>query len=243
MLDRSASTPFHHQVRQFILHRVEAGDWPVGTRIPSEQELCALFGVSRATVGRALTDLVRQGVLDRQQGRGTFVASPRLLHGPFELKSFTEEHEERGLRAQAEVLACEELPALEDVATALRIAPGSPVARLYRLRYAGQETMGLQESFLPLALAPDIARLGNLLTGSLYQLLQTRYAIIPHRAIETFEPVLLDDTEAALLRCQDRRLAFLVERTTFDATGRAFEFVRSKMRGDRYRYTMELVRG
>jgi GntR family transcriptional regulator len=242
MLDRGAPSPLYHQARQYILERIEAGVWPVGSQIPTEHQLCRTLSVSRATVVRALTELVNQGVLERQHGKGTFVASPRVLHGPFELKSFTEEHGERGLRARAEVLDVAEIPAPDAVATALRIEPGTTVVRIYRLRYAGAETMGLQESFLPAADVPNLAQDATWLTGSLYQLLEARYRIVPHRAIETFEPVLLDDQDANLLRCRNNRLAFLVERVTFDAAGKAFEFVRSKMRGDRYRYAMELLR-
>ncbi len=242
MIDHTRPVPLHYQVRQFVLDRLETGQWAVGSQIPTEQQLSALFRVSRATVVRALTELVRDGILERRQGKGTFVASPRLLHGPFELKSFTEEHSERGLVAHSQVLECREEPGSATVCERLRIAVDEPVIRLRRLRWAGRDTMGIQEAFLPAARVPNFLDHRDLLTGSLYQLLQSHYHLEPHRAIETFEPIVLDDEAAALLKGPSNRLAFLVERVTFDAAGQPMEYVQSKMRGDRYRYSMELLR-
>lgn len=242
MLDRTGPTPLHHQIHQYVLDRVESGEWPMGTQIPPEKQLCEIFHVSRATVVRALTELMRQGVLDRQQGRGTYVASPRVLHGPFDLKSFTEEHTERGFETRSQVLAFVEEVASPTIASTLRIEPGNRVVRIRRLRYAGGDTMGIQEAFLPSSRVPTLTAHVALLTGSLYKALESLYGITPHRAVETFEPTMIDDRTAGLLGCPVGTLAFLVERVTFDPEGKPVEVVRSIMRGDRYRYSMELLR-
>jgi GntR family transcriptional regulator len=235
--------PLHMLVRRYVLDHVESGSWPVGSRIPSEHELCQQLSVSRATVVRALTDLVAQGVLERRQGKGTFVTSPRLLHGPFALKSFTEEHGERGLTASARVLACAEEVAPPQVAEHLRLPPGGRVVRVKRVRFAGpDQTMGIQTAYLPADMVPGLAERRDLLRGSLYQVLDHLYQIRPVRAVETFEPAWLTPEEAALLQCPDMRLAFQVERVSYAAGGVPVEYVRSRMRGDRYRYTMELIR-
>lgn len=240
ILDRSQPTPLHHQVRQYLWDRVRSGDWPVGFQIPPEHVLCDLLGVSRATVIRALTELTRQGVLERRQGRGTFVQSPRLNHGPLVLKSFTQEHADSGLRSAAIVLELGEKEADEHVAQALEIETGSRVLCLRRLRYAGSDTMGIQEAFLPKRLIPSLASVASDLAGSLYEVLAREYGITPFSARETFEPARLSKSESLLLKCDPATLAFLVERTTATRDGVPFEFVRSKMRGDRYRYTMQL---
>lgn len=243
MLDRGAPSPLYHQVRQYILERVEDGVWPVGSQIPTEHELCRTLSVSRATVVRALTELVHQGVLERQHGKGTFVASPRVLHGPFELKSFTEETADRGHRATARLLGLQEGPASAAVQRHLALPEGEPVVRIRRLRYVdAQQPMGLQTSYIPSALVPGIEDRQDLLQGSLYRLLEDFYRIRFVRAVETFEPFLLGPEEARLLECAPSRLAFHVERVSYDAQGRAVEYVESYMRGDRYRYAMELLR-
>lgn len=73
MLDRSNATPYYLQVREAILREIQEGKYRPGDRIPAEMELCDLYGVSRPTVRQALDDLVHEGLLLREKGRGTFV--------------------------------------------------------------------------------------------------------------------------------------------------------------------------
>lgn len=235
--------PLYQQVKRFILDRVERREWSVGQPIPSEHELCAILGVSRATVVRALTDLVHMGVLERRQGRGTYVAAPKVDHGPFNLQSFTEEMAERGLAAAAQVLDCAVQVPPHDVCAALRLAPDEAVVRIRRIRFAQPgEPMGVQEAHLPALLVPGLAARADALRGSLYAILRDTYGLTPTRAIETVHPVMLREEEAHLLQCARNQPAFAVERITFDADGRPVELVRSRMRGDRYRYVLELAR-
>lgn len=242
-MQRLEPLPLYQQVRRFILDRIEGGEWSVGRPIPSEHELCGLLSVSRATVVRALTDLVYMGVLERRQGSGTFVAAAKVDHGPFDLQSFTEEMAERGLPAAARVLACEVRRPSDDVRRVLRLGAGEPIVRIRRIRLADRgEPMGIQEAYLPADLVPGLAERADALQGSLYALLRDDYGLRLTRAVETVQPVMLGAEEARLLSCPRTRPAFAVERITYNERGRPVEFVRSRMRGDRYRYVLELVR-
>ena len=237
------AVPLYQQVKRYILSRIDDGQWSVGQPIPSEHELCALLSVSRATVVRALTDLVHMGVLERRQGLGTFVAAPKVDHGPFELQSFTEEMAERGLTATARVLECEVAPPAEDVRRVLRLGPSERVVRVRRIRFADRgEPMCIQEAHLPADLVPGLAERAEALRGSLYGLLRDDYGLRLLRAVETVYPVMLRAEEASLLRCPRTRPAFAVERVTYSEQDRPIELTRSRMRGDRYRYVLELAR-
>ena len=68
--------PKHEQVRNVLIHAIEAGEFPDG-RLPTEPQLCERFDVSRITVRRAVSDLEAMGIVQRQQGRGTFVTERR----------------------------------------------------------------------------------------------------------------------------------------------------------------------
>jgi len=74
-IDRSSPVPIYHQLKSLILEQIESGLWRSGDRIPTEQELCRLYDISRAPVRQALSELAREGVLTRRPGRGTFVNS------------------------------------------------------------------------------------------------------------------------------------------------------------------------
>jgi GntR family transcriptional regulator len=242
VLDRQAPSPLYFQLAAFLASRIDSGEWRPGDQIPTELELCRTYGVSRATVVRAMSELVAAGRLERVQGKGTFVSGRKFTHGPLVLKSFSEEMEERGLEPVARVLSLTEEPAPPAVRVPLALEEGERVVRLRRLRLAGQETMGIQEAWLPASLVPGLTQYRELLDGSLYRLLEARYGLRVRRAVETFEPAILDREEAEILGVGGTRLAFLVERTSYDAQERPVEYVRSKMRGDRFRYTMELRR-
>src|ERR671914_659967 len=76
-IDRRSPVPFYFQLRQLIRDEIAAGRWEPGERIPSENELCRHFGVSRTTVRQALSELESEGLLHKEKGRGSFVAEPR----------------------------------------------------------------------------------------------------------------------------------------------------------------------
>ena len=78
-LQTDSSSPLYHQLMQRIIADIEKGAYPVGSRIPPEHELEQLYQVSRVTVRRALAELTAKGLLERKQGKGTFVSAPRVM--------------------------------------------------------------------------------------------------------------------------------------------------------------------
>src|SRR5260370_17742489 len=96
-LERSNPLPLYYQLKEVLKQQIRAGHLAPHTAIPSEPELVAQYHVSRATVRQALTELVHEGLLYRQHGRGTFVCEPRVQqHTISELTSFSEELRRRG---------------------------------------------------------------------------------------------------------------------------------------------------
>src|SRR5690242_9052151 len=90
-LERSNPLPLYYQLKQVLRQQITAGHLAPHTAIPSEPELVARYRVSRATVRQALTELVHEGLLYRQHGKGTFVCEPRVQQNLSELTSFSEE--------------------------------------------------------------------------------------------------------------------------------------------------------
>jgi GntR family transcriptional regulator len=235
----NAAGPLYARLADSILLNIESGRWRPGDQIPTEIELGRAHGVSRAVVRQAVGTLATKGILRRAQGRGTFVASARLPQGPRRLLSFTQDMLSRGLTPGSTLLSAHLAPATGEVAERLKLGEGDPVWIVSRLRRAGNEPMGLQTAHLPARVCPDlpIDRLGQ---GSLYSLLRERYGIVPARASETYVATELSKEEARLLETRAGAAGLTVERTTFDGSGRVFEYVRSVMRGDRYQVSLEL---
>ena len=134
MLDKRSYLPLHQQLKAAIEDRILSGEWLPGTQVPSERELCEQYHISRITVRQALAALVMEGRLVRTQGRGTFVASPRIEQQLTQLTGFTQDMQARGKRPSAQVLEAGSISALPNVACALKIKVGENVIRLKRLR-------------------------------------------------------------------------------------------------------------
>lgn len=91
-----SSQPKHQQIRDFVISKIQQGVWEPGDMIPTEQQLCELFSVARMTVNRALSSLVAEGFLVRQQGSGTFVAPQKYKATVLEIRNIADEIKERG---------------------------------------------------------------------------------------------------------------------------------------------------
>jgi GntR family transcriptional regulator len=197
--------------------------------------------VSKTTVRQALNGLVMEGLLRREQGKGTYVVGLRIEQGPTELTSFSEEMQRRGLRPASRVLKLAEISATQKIAKELELDEGEPVFMIKRLRLADDDPMGIQTAYLPASLFPGL--LEEDLTGSLYRILEEKYGLIPAFATEVYYATLLDGHEARLLKAPSSSpVGLVVERRVLSQDGQPIEFVSSIMRGDRYKISVRLVR-
>ncbi len=237
-VSRSNRIPLYYQVETDIRSRIERGDWKPGQQIPTEAQLCDLYGASRITIRQAVSNLANEGLLVREAGRGTFVSEPWVTAGTRGLTSFTEEMRGLGLQAGARVLDLRiEIPSPETVQR-LQLEPDSPIVVVKRLRLGNSKPIGIQTAFLPAARYPGLEQ-APLADTSLYGYLQEHYGVIPTEAEETFWVAPVTGEDARLLNVRSGTCGFLVERLTFDSEG-PFEFVTSVMRGDRYRIHLGL---
>ncbi|MGE5589878.1 MAG: GntR family transcriptional regulator [Bacillota bacterium] len=233
--------PLYTQLKERIWEMVEQGQLKPGDRLASERELCERYNISRMTCRQALSDLVNEGLLYRMQGRGTFVANPKVTQGLLSLTGFTEDMISRGLVPETRVLSAEAVPASNKVATLLELAIGERVIRLVRLRSASGQPMCLEQCHLPENLAPGLEKRRDL-SGSLYKILTAHYGLRMVKAEETLEAVGAREREAEALEVTAGSPLLMLQRVTRGADGRPIEYVRSFYRGDRYRFQTELVR-
>lgn len=231
--------PLYRQIKADLLERIKGGQLEPGTRIESELELMARYGVSRATIRQALGQLVAEGYLEIRRGLGTFVATPKMEQGLGGFYSFSREIEARGMLPGTRVLGVGVEGASRTVATALGVEAGTPVVALRRLRLADEEPLITETSWLPAARFPGLER-RDFERRRLYDTLVADYGVRPSRAREVFEPELMTADEAALLHKHRGDPALVVERTTFDQAGERIEFCRSVVRSDRVRYAVDL---
>src|SRR5437879_3163710 len=120
------ATKRYGAIKDFVKRQIGAGRWPPGTLIPSESDLCGRFGVSRMTVIRALRELTSEGLVYREQGRGTFVAELSAASSFLRIRDIREEIVERGHEHRALLRHAGEERAAPDIAALLEVRSGSP---------------------------------------------------------------------------------------------------------------------
>jgi len=218
----------HVRVRDYLRSLV-THELAVGDAIPSERLLCERFTVSRMTVRQAVDALVVEGLLQREQGRGTFVA-PIRLDLEVRLASFGEDMRRRGMEPSSRVLAAEEVAASPDIAEALDLLPGEQVFHLHRVRYADGEPMAIEQTWVPSRLAPGLFTGGA--PESIYGELRRR-GLQPDWGEDTVAAAEVDAQDGARLGVRAGRAVLRLTRRTFAAEV-ACCYSRSSYRADRY---------
>ncbi|WP_028117798.1 histidine utilization repressor [Ferrimonas senticii] len=149
------STPRFVVIKQHLLKQIEQGHWPEHAPVPSENELAEQFAVSRMTARRAVSELVEQGVLVRQQGKGTYVADHRAQTPMLAIRNIADEIRSRGNRWHAKVLALTGTVASNGDAVGFAIEPGTPLFRSQIVHLEDDRPVQLEQRLVNPALAED----------------------------------------------------------------------------------------
>ncbi len=233
-VDVSSPTPLYLQLAETLRARISSGQVRTGDALPSERELTALTHLSRVTVRRAIDTLLREGMLSRRRGSGTYVA-PRIEQPLSVLAGFTNEMENRGAVPGSLWLERVLTRPTPQEAMTLGLSPDAQIVRVSRVRTADGEPLAIETAAVPAAFLPS----PDLIENSLYAALTAR-GFMPTRGLQRLQATLANPDEAALL-CVPVGAAILhIERRTFLANGTAVEFTRSSYRGDRYDFVTEV---
>jgi DNA-binding GntR family transcriptional regulator len=154
---KDSEVPLYLQVSEWIRENIYKGDLTTGDRVPSENQIMDMLGVSRGTVKKAVTMLVNEGLLVQVQGKGTFVKSENISYSLGEgLLSFAESLESQHLRFETEVIESRKDVASKLVASKLGIDVGAPILYLKRVRSVEGEKVMLIENRINIAHCPGI---------------------------------------------------------------------------------------
>jgi GntR family transcriptional regulator len=211
-----------------------------GEALPSERDLAARLGVSLAPVRQAILDLVKEGVLYRARGKGTFLREPSLVEHDSILSSFTASMREKGLEVEMRLLRHEKGPAPSDVGRALG-TDGRAATRLERLALVQDEPVALFASYLSAKRFPGIA--GKLAKrGSLFSVLENDFGVVPVRADTTVEVGRCTTAQSDLLRIPAGSSLLIARGTSYDADDEAVEHFHVHYRADRIRLRLDSQR-
>lgn len=221
-LTKDGGEPLYRQLYARLRSRIQTGEFQAGDSIPPESALMSAYGVSRITVRAALDQLVREGVIERQRGRGSFVRDPDPEARSC-LSSFTEQMHAVGREPTTDVVRLEPLPSAERTRVQLPFEAGTRVVLIERLRSVDGEVAGLVRTYLPQrAVAPlrreHFARSGR--GQSLLYVLEHVCGIVLDKGRETTMPIALPADVADRLESEAGSAALLKTCTLADVHGR-----------------------
>jgi len=234
-------SPLYRQIRDRLVHSLQAGEWRPGEAIPSEIDLAARYGVSQGTVRKAIDALSAENLLVRRQGRGTFVASHQETRAQIRFLRLRPDDGGEPRQPSSRFLECRRLRAPLEIARALEMKAGDTAVTIRRLLEFDTVPIVLEEIWLPGQIFRGLtAERLTAYSGPLYALLETEFGTRMIRASERLRAVAAGETEARALGVAVGEPLLLVDRVSSTYGDKPVEVRRGWYRTDRHHYFNEL---
>ena len=225
LINEESGIPLYYQIKELMRGKIDNEDWKSGDKIPNEVDLAKTFMVSRSTMRQAILELVREGILSRKKGVGTFVSKPKF-EGNFISLSYPEE-----LGTKHTPVSIKVVEGTSGTLKALNLKRNEQVFEIIRLRLFNEEPAAIEQTYIPVSLVPDL--LENNLEGKINDLLIGKYGIEMTKYRNSIEPVLLDSYSGNLLEVGPNQPALKITKLIMTSKGEPVMLSIATFRGDR----------
>jgi GntR family transcriptional regulator len=209
MLNPQSPIPLYHQLADILMDAIRSGDYPPGSRIPSEPQLAKDYGIGRPTVRQAIDLLVRRGMLRRRRGSGTYVCEPGQEIDLFSLAGTSSAFQKKGIDVDIKLLQPPQKMRVADGAE--NPFDGGTAFFLSRLNRVDAKPVLLEEIYLHPMLFKGIDAM-DLGGRSLAQVVETDFYMRPTGGRQTFRIGYLEDQRAAAMDVGPRSPVLIVHR-------------------------------
>ncbi|AQY66467.1 GntR family transcriptional regulator [Pseudomonas sp. TE36184] len=239
-LSSDVRLPLYQRLRDHLAEQIANNRWRPGEAIPTEAALSAEYQLSTGTVRKAVDALVSEGILERQQGRGTFIRRPQFQSSLFRFFRFQTAAGERRV-PESRILSIEPVTAPSAVAQALGLPLDAPVIRIVRVRLLDVQPVLAEEIWLPRnrfqpLLEIDLSSKGPLL----YPIYEEVCGQVVASAEETLTAESVNDVHARLLQVPVNSPVVVIERLARDYAGTPLEWRRSRGHAEHFRYRVDI---
>jgi len=201
-LQVDSPVPLYFQIEKIIREKIYSGELKKGEKIPTELELEKIFCVSRTTLRRAISNLVRSGLIEIRRGDGSYVSSKSFGYTTSQIRSFSDEAVKQGFHPRTIIIDFKVIKPFKELLEFLEIGSEEKIIYIKRQRLLNNEPVGVDRIFIPLKFAPQLSR-GNFKEEgeeqSLYNVLKTKFGINLKHGKEIIVAILVSNEDAALL--------------------------------------------
>ncbi len=245
VINKYSNIPLYFQLKNLIIEKIENGEYAPDSKIPSEQELCEIYNISRPTVRQAVTELANNGYLYKEKGKGTFVSKPKTSIDIKVYTGFTDSILDNELTHERELV-------LSDI---ISVNNYKRLAEVFKLGYNqiidfaqisfitshNNEVLSFNTSYIPLSLFPNIIEDVKNRKPS-YDILRGKYPLLPTNTKSTLEVIYSDQKDAQFLMVQSGLPLIRIENIIYSKSGQVVEYIISKYRADKCKLTFENVK-
>jgi GntR family transcriptional regulator len=234
-INRNSPIPLYFQLKQILLEKIRQNEWKPGEMIPGEHDFEDTYGISRTVVRQTLAELVNEGYLVRQRGRGTFIAQPKVAYDPSRRFDLNEFMEQQGVKLSWALIDSGFVETSNTVRDTLSLTGAREVFRLRRLRLAGDDPIGYHVAYVPAAVAAGIDH-SMLCEGESLTYLAKYPPMKEPRLERTLEASLAENADLEFLPIKKNSPVLHLERRVLDAQGVPIEYLVARFRGDRFKF-------
>lgn len=228
--------PMYRQIADALRQHIQEGELKPGDALPTESTLQEAYGVSRVTVRQALKLLTEQNIIESIQGSGSYVKEERVNYDIYQLTSFYEKLADRNVETHSDVQIFEVVKADALLAQTLLLATGEKVWHVKRVRFIKQKPVTLEETWMPLALFPDLT--WEVMENSKYHYIEQIKKMVIDRSEQEIVPVMPDEDVIAALGIDPAKPILEKISRGFLKDGRVFEYSRNSFKSEDYRFTL-----
>lgn len=241
MLENNTAIPLYAQLKEKIISDINNETLKYGDKIETEQEIMKKYNLSRITVRRAISELVAEGYLVKKQGKGTFVIKNKIerkiinTSDSLKIMSFTKELKENNIKASSKIIELKIIPGIEEFNQKLGLTKNSKLIFMKRVRYANDSPMTIEENYFSYDKFKGL--LEEKIEGSLYELLEKKYNVIPTRSSrQEIEIVKSDEEQSKLLNIPTFEPLFYFSGVTYDENDIPIHIAKRYIIGSKYKF-------
>lgn len=228
--------PMYRQIADALREKISAGELKPGDALPTESSLQEAFNMSRVTVRQALKLLTEEQIVESIQGSGTYVKEERVNYDIYQLTGFYEKLADRNVDTHSEVSIFEVLKADAKLAEKLNLSHDDKVWHVKRVRFIKQKPVNLEETWMPLALFPDLT--WEVMENSKYHYVEQIKKLVIDRSEQELVPIMPSEEAIAALSLDPAKPILEKVSRGFLKDGRVFEYSRNVFNTDDYKFTL-----